>query len=312
MKPITDHPLYRNHTIDGAMSSLWEFYIRKFIILFPVSFVMGLIIQYLSSQIKIDLVDYQSFNIEEMMIQLREYMWPMVIISVLSLLFNVILQHYIIFSPLDDRNTIISSLLKSTRYFIPYLLIIIILAFAGSFALFLGLLLVIIGVVFALVYIITIYLFILPVMMIEGPDIANTIGRAIKLAHKDFWSNLGWTAVFIIILLVVTTLLSGLLLLPFTGSFLSSVTDPESAVTAMEFTSNPFYIILSAILNALTMPLLPVFACILYFKSRTREDGPAFNDNREGDQDIKVRIEDLYAPPLPENNTLESGNEFNK
>jgi hypothetical protein len=295
METISSHPLYRAHTIDSAMNSLWEFYTRKFITLFLVSFIMGLIIQYLSSMIRIDLGDYQTLNIDEMMLKLREYLWPMIIVSVLSLVFTTILHTYVIFNPLDNENNIFRCILKSFRYLIPYLMIMIMLAFVGSFALFLGLLVLVIGVLFAGIYLMTLYLFILPIMIVEGPNIANTISRTIKLAHRDFWSNLGWTAVFVIIILVVTLILSGLILLPFTGSFFSAVKNPEEATAVMDLASKPLYIILSAVLNGLTMSLLPIFACILYFNGRAREDQQFSNDRVE-----KVRVEDLYAKPLPE------------
>jgi hypothetical protein len=295
MEPISSHPLYRAHTIDSAMNSLWEFYTRKFITLFLVSFIMGLIIQYLSSMIRIDLGDYQTLNIDEMMLKLREYLWPMIIVSVLSLVFTTILHTYVIFNPLDNENNIFRCILKSFRYLIPYLMIMIMLAFVGSFALFLGLLVLVIGVLFAGIYLMTLYLFILPIMIVEGPNIANTISRTIKLAHRDFWSNIGWTAVFVIIILVVTLILSGLILLPFTGSFFSAVKNPEEATAVMDLASKPLYIILSAVLNGLTMSLLPIFACILYFNGRAREDQQFSNDRVE-----KVRVEDLYAKPLPE------------
>lgn len=295
MEPISSHPLYKHHTIDSAMNSLWDFYTKKFITLFLVSFIMGLIIQYLSSMIRIDIGNYQSLNMEEMMLKLREYMWPMIIVSVLSLVFTTILHSYVIFNPLDNDNNILRCILKSFRYLIPYLMMMIMLAIAGSFALFLGLLLVVIGALFAGIYIMTLYLFILPIMMVEGPNIANTIGRTIKLAHRDFWSNIGWTAVFVIIMLVVMMIFSGLILLPFTGSFFSAVKNPEEATAVLDFTSKPLYIILSAVLNGLTMPLLPIFACILYFNGRAREDHQLSSETVD-----RVRVEDLYAKPLPE------------
>lgn len=300
MEPISSHPLYKAHTIDSAMNSLWEFYIRNFLKLFLVSFVFGLILQYLTSLIKIDIGDYQTFSIDEMAQKLREYLWPMLILSVTSLLFTTFLHFYVIYNPLDKENNIFRCIIKSLRYFIPYLMTMIILAFVGSFALFLGLLVLVIGALFAAIYIMTLYLFILPIMMVEGPNIASTISRTVKLAHHDFWSNIGWTAVFFIIILVITTILSGLILLPFTGSFLSAIKNPEKATSVMEITSKPLYIILSGLLNALTMPLLPIFACILYFNGRAREEHHSIDAPSEGENNGKVRVEDLYAKPLPE------------
>jgi hypothetical protein len=301
MDQITNHPLYKIHTIDSAMSSLWDFYRQRFLPLFGVSFVMGLILQYLSTLVNI--TELQSLtNINEIMAKLKDYIWPMLLVSVCGLLFTTMLHYYVIYNPLDKENTIFRCLLKSLRYFIPYLIIIILLAVAGSFALFLGLLLLVIGILFAAIYVMTIYLFILPVMMVEGPNIANTIGRSVTLSHRNFWANIGWTAVFVIILLVVTTILSGFILLPFTGTFLKAFTNPEEATALIEITTKPLYIILSALLNAITFPLLPIYACILYFNGRAREEKQAESQLSGDHNDGKVKVEDLYAKPYSDEN----------
>jgi hypothetical protein len=207
-----------------------------------------------------------------MMLKVREYMWPMLIISVVSLLFTTILHYYIIYNPLDPEINIFRSAMLSLRSFVLYMIIMVFLVIAASFALFLGLLLVVIGVLFAAIYVMTIYLFILPVLMVEGPSIANTISRTVTLAHRNFWPNIGWTAVFVVILLVITTLFSGLILLPFTGKFFQAFTNPGEASSLIEITTKPLYLVLSALLSAITMPLLPIFACILYFNGRAREE----------------------------------------
>lgn len=305
MDQISNHPLYRVHTIDTAMSSLWDFYRKRFLPLFGISFVMGLILQYLSTLVNI--TELQSLtDINEIMSKLMDYIWPMLLVSVCGLLFTTMLHYYVIYNPLDKENTIFRSLLKSLRYFIPYLIIIILFAIAGSFALFLGLLLLVLGILFAAIYIMTIYLFILPAMMVEGPNIANTISRSVILAHRNFWSNIGWTAVFVIILLVITTVLSGFILLPFTGTFLKAFTSPEEATALIEITTKPLYIILSAILNAITFPLLPIFACILYFNGRAREEKQAELQTSSDYNNGKVRVEDLYSKPYSDENEVKS------
>lgn len=204
-------------------------------------------------------------------------MWPMLLISVVSLLFTTILHYYIIYNPLDPEINIFRSAMLSFRYFVLYMIIMVFLVIAASFALFLGLLLVVIGVLFAAIYVMTIYLFILPVLMVEGPSIANTISRTVTLAHRNFWPNIGWTAVFVVILLVITTLFSGLILLPFTGKFFQAFTNPGEASSLIEITTKPLYLVLSALLSAITMPLLPIFACILYFNGRAREEKKSEN-----------------------------------
>ena len=303
MDQINNHPLYKVHTIDSAMDSLWNFYKQKFLSLFLASFVMGLVLQYISALVNIN--EIQSITtIDEMMLKVREYLLPMLIISVVSLLFTTILHYYIIFNPLDAEVNIFRSAMQSLRYFVLYLIIMVFLALAASFALFLGLLLVVIGILFAVIYVLMIYLFILPVMMVEGPSIANTISRTITLAHRNFWSNIGWTAVFAVIVLVVSAVFSGLILLPFTGKFFQAFTNPEEASSLVEITTKPLYIILSALLNAITLPLLPIFACILYFNGRAREEKKSEWAIRKDDEpEETVKVEDLYSKPLSDGDT---------
>jgi hypothetical protein len=43
MDQISNHPLYKIHNIDSAISSLWDFYKKKFAVLFIISLVMALI-----------------------------------------------------------------------------------------------------------------------------------------------------------------------------------------------------------------------------------------------------------------------------
>jgi hypothetical protein len=172
----------------------------------------------------------------------------------------------------------------------------ILLAFVGSIAIVLGILVLVVGVFFSILYIMTLYLFILPVMMVEESNISNTITRTIALAHKNFWSNIGWVSVFLIILIVVSLLLSGIILLPFTGNFIKSIMNPGEAPELVNMAKNPLFIILSALTGAVTMPLVPLFSCILYFNATAREENkqelPVSNDD-----DNRVRVEDLYAKP---------------
>ena len=295
MDQFSSHPLYRKHNIDSAMSSLWEFYKNKFLPLFLISIVMSLVIQYASTMVNFK--ELQTITDPLVMLEnIKGYIIPILIISLVNLLFTTILQYYIIYNPLNNENNILVSALKSLRYFIPYLIIMVLLAFAGSIAIVLGILALIIGVFFSILYIMTLYFFILPILMVEGPNIANTISRTIMLAHRNFWSNIGWVAVFIIILIVVSVIFSGIVLLPFTGSFVKTIINPEDASDILDMTTNPLFIILSAIVSALTLPLMPIFSCILYFNGKAGEE-QGQTITRVNPENDRVRVEDLYAKP---------------
>jgi hypothetical protein len=296
MDQFSSHPLYRRHSIDSAMTSLWEFYKKYFLSLFIISLAMSFVIQYASTLVNLN--DLSTTTDPMVMLEkIKGYIVPILIISLINLLFTTILQYYIIYNPIDKANNIFVCLLKSLKYFLPYLILMILLAFAGSIAIVLGILALIIGVFFSILYIMTLYLFILPVLMVEGPNIANTIGRTFTLAHRNFWSNFAWVAVFLIILIVITIILSGIILLPFTGSFLKTIMNPAEATNIVDTVKSPLYIILTAVVGALTLPLMPIFGCILYFNSKAAEEESRHISTQVDPVNDRVKVEDLYAKP---------------
>jgi hypothetical protein len=295
MDQFSNHPLYKRHNIDSAMNSLWDFYKNRFMSLFLISFAMSLVLQYVSTFVNLQ----ELSSVTDPMVMLgmmKDMLVPILIISVVNLLFNVILQYYVIYNPLDKDNTFPVTLLKSLRYFIPYLIVMVLLAFAGSIAILLGILVLVIGVFFSILYVMTLYLFILPVMMIEGADIGTTIKRTITLTHRNFWTNLGWVAVFLIVLIVISLIFSGIILLPFTGNFIRTITNPGETSELINISKNPLFIVLSALTGALTFPLIPLFSCILYFNGKAAED-EVQDITRLNPENDRVKVEDLYAKP---------------
>jgi hypothetical protein len=295
MNDFRNHPFYRVHNIDSAMNYLWEFYRRNFLSLFLMSFAMSLIIQYLSTFI--DLKDIQSETDPLVVLEkMKVFLVPMLFISLANLFFTTILQHYIINRPVDNSNTVLSSVLKSFRYFIPYLILVILLSVAGTIAIILGLFVLVVGAIFALIYVMTLYLFILPVMMVEESNIASTISRVFSLTHRNFWTNFGWVAVFVILIIVISIVLSGIALLPFAGSYFKTLFNPDDVTAAQDLTKNPLFFFITSLVNALTVPLMPIFASILYF------NGKALEERRESGyqqpkEEARVKVEDLYAKP---------------
>lgn len=295
MDQFSNHPLYRKHNIDSAMSSLWEFYKKKFLSLFVISLLMSLVLQYVSTLINMK----ELSSITDPMIaleKLKSLIVPILAISVISLLFNTILQYYILYNPVNNDNTISNSIVRSLKYFVPYLVIMILLACAGTIAIALGIFVLIIGAFFAMLYVVTLYMFILPVMMVEGTNIGSTITKTIKLTHKNFWSNIGWVSIFIIIMLVISVILSGIILLPFTGSFIKTIVNTDDTAKLADVTTKPLFIILSAIVNALTLPIMPIFACILYFNGKATEEQNQATIVLSPEEN-RVKVEDLYAKP---------------
>jgi len=271
MNPFSSHPLYRKHDLDSAMSSLWKFYRKKFFVLVFTSFVISIGIHFLTQMF--DFYDILKItDPEEMMGKLREMIWPMVAISLVSLLCTTILYYYVIFNPVDSNVTIIVSLYKSLRYYILLLIIMVLFSVFASVAMIFGLMLLVIGVVFSMIYIMTLFLFFTPVLMVEGPDIANAISRTFRLAHRRFWANIGWVAVLLVIMLITSFILNAIITIPFTGGIMKNLTNPEELMSTMDYMRNPVYITLSALASALFYPLIPILGTILYFNGRAREE----------------------------------------
>lgn len=294
MENIKKHPLYGRHDLDSAMSSLWQFYKTRFLTLFFISFLMSIVSQYATQ-----LINFRELqNLTEpyeMLTFLKSKIVPIISLMVLSLLFSTMLHYFVLVRPLNESSFILTPFWKSLRYFIPYLIIIIIFSFAGSFLLVIGLLMLIVGVFFAALYLGMISFFILPVMMVEGDNIGRVIIRTLKLSHKNFWPNIGWSAVFFILYLVVSMVLSGLVMLPFTGTFLKALSNPQEASSLMDIAVNPAMLLASSVASAVMMPLFPIFGFILYFNGRAREE--VDEQANPKDNAGSVRVEDLYAPP---------------
>jgi hypothetical protein len=298
MENFINHPLYKKHTLDTVMSSLWGFYTKKFLVLFITSFVFSLGMQLLL--MKFNFSDFLSTTDPVQMVEkIKSMIWPIIGMSLISLILNLVLQYYIIYSPVNENVNIYNSIYKSLIYILPYIIISIILGFMATFAMLLGLLVFIIGIFFAMIYVMNIFLFVLPVLIAEGPNIGNAIGRTFTLSHRNFWSNIGWVAVLLVILIVISMVLSTLILIPFTGSFMKILSNPEELPNAFNFITNPWYLGLTALINALYTPLIPIFAAILYFNGRAREE---ISDNQSvaPTEPDKVKVEDLYAKPYSE------------
>jgi len=298
MDQFRNHPLYRKHDIDSVMSSLWEFYKNKFIVLFIASFIISLLMQYMTLSFNFSEIQSTTDPLE-MLEKLKGLVWPMLAVAAVNLIFTTILHYYVIFNPVDSSVSIFNSVYKSLKYLVPYLIIMILFIFIGAGAFILGILALVIGVLFTMLYVFTVGLFLLPILMVEGPNIGNAISRSFSLTHRGFWSNLGWVAVFFLIVLVLSVILSSIIAVPFTGKFLKVLANQEEAANAMDFMSNPVYIILISLVNALTLPLVPIFASILYFNGRAREEENSNPVSGNGDQ--RVRVEDLYSKPYSEN-----------
>jgi len=196
MDQFRNHPLYGRHDIESVMSSLWKFYKKKFVVLIIFSFLVSLLIQYLSLTFNFNELQTITDPVE-MMEKFQGLMWPMIVILLVNLFFTTVLQYYVIFNPLDSNTTIFNSFYKSLKYIIPYIILMILFVFFASAAAIIGLAALIVGVFFTMLYVFTLGLFLLPLLMIEGPTSEMPLaGPSGSLTETSGQTSDGWQYLF--------------------------------------------------------------------------------------------------------------------
>lgn len=298
---FNEHPLAGKNDIDSAFSSGWAFYKEWFVPMYTIAFFMALIVSLITKNL--DLSGLQNTtDISEIMASLRSMMGIYAITALVSLLFNTLMQYFIIFRPMSDDFNLGEAFVKVlTSYYLPLLLIYVILSLLAIIPLLLGALALFVGVFFAIPYVLLFFAMAAPLVMIEGTRIDTAIPRLFKLAHKKFWTNMGWMAVYLVLIVFFSFIVGSLTMLPFTGSLLKSFSDPDAATKILEIASNPAYILLNSLATALTAPVLPIFGLILYFNNS--ETGPGLYSDNDADKwqelnDTEPDNEKGYTPTV--------------
>jgi len=162
----------------------------------------------------------------------------------------------------------------------------------------LGLVAFLVGIFFTMLYVVMVFLFFLPVLIAENNDIGNAISRGLSLSHSAYWANLGWVAVVLLILVIVSFVFSAIIMIPFSGSFFKMITDPAVAQEMVAIQQKPLFIVLSALINSVTAPVIPILSTILYFNGVAREQKGI--DATYHAEEKPVTVEDLYSKPRQE------------
>ena len=202
MEDFRNHPLYKKHTLDSAMDSLWVFYKSHFLVLFLISFVVSLAMQFFAQSL-----DYEELmgltDVNEILEVYKQLMVAMIPVLALTVFVTVLLNLYVLRSP-SEGNKIMSFTLNSFKYLLTYVIIMILAIPLIIIAMAAGLIALIIGIFFSVIWLVALFAFVLPILMAEGNDITNSITGSFRMLHRNFWSNMGWTAVFVVILVIVS------------------------------------------------------------------------------------------------------------
>ncbi|UCG26688.1 MAG: hypothetical protein JSV24_06815 [Bacteroidales bacterium] len=163
------------------------------------------------------------------------------------------------------------------KYALPYILILIIVIIILTVSMTIGVFLLVIGMFVALCYFGTIFLPITPILIVEKKDPLTTISRSFKLGHLDFWPTLGALIVMYIVVMVASMILGAITLAPFAVDFFKFM-NPDAVSEMLEGGESlfsfltPGFILVSAVTNAITFPVIPIFAVLVYFKLKYKED----------------------------------------
>ena len=297
MNNYQNHPLAGATDLDSAFNKLWYFYKKYFIGLYIISVVSALLTSLFIKNI--DLASFQtvSGDPEAAFELMKSWAGPYALMMLISLLFVVVLHIWVLERPAGEAGFVASLLRKTLVALVPYLLAMVILTVIMTMLVTVGIVLLVLPGLFALFYMATVIMFAMPVTLVETRNPFEVIGRSFRLAHKNLWPNLGWVVVVLLIIVIASMLLSALVMLPFTGTFMRSFADPEQSASLLEMHRNPLFIGLNALTTALVTPLMPLLAFLLYFKNRGEEAVAEITTDNDG----AVRVEDLY-PPVADNN----------
>jgi len=294
MQNYPNHPLAGAKDLDTAMNKLWDFYKKYFVGLYVISLVSALLSSLISSSL--DLSGLQSTtDPEQMFAALKQMALPYVLLIAVALIMSVILHAFVLEKPMGQDFSYAKILRNSAIVLFPYLLVMIVLGLASSIVMMIGFFLLVLPGLFAIVYCATIMTFALPVALAESRNPGSIIERSFKLSHRNLWPNIGWIVVIILIVLVISIVIAGLLMLPFTGTFFKAFANPEDATALVDMAKNPVYIALSSVTTAFVTPVFPILAFILYFRNREDID----NDQVQPVEENRVTVDDLY-PKMPE------------
>ena len=293
MNTYQNHPLAGAVDLDTAFNKLWYFYKKYFVGLFLISVVGSLL-----SSLFIAGLDLSSLQATtdpaEMLAKMKGLAVPYALALLVSLVLSVLLHAWVLERPAGEAGFTSVLLKKSLIVLVPYLAAMIFFGVMTVMLVSIGIVLLVLPGLFAIFYMATVGLLVMPVMLTETRNPLEALTRSFRLTHRNLWANMGWVIVVILIIVVVSLVLGAIVMLPFTGSFVRSIANPEEAAAMLEMTRNPVYIGLSSLTGGLVTPVMPILAFLLYFRNRGEEVVAEVTT----DNDTTVKVEDLY-PPMP-------------
>lgn len=280
MENYQDHPLYQPMDFEALFTQTFQIYKKHFGWLFLYSFIGILLMSLLffATNLRESLTYDFVYNPEQVGgVMGKLFLFLFILFIGYSLLY-LFIHYFIIYQYIEPEKSHSILFIEAMRKFaLPYLLIILIITIIMTVSMTIGLFLLIVGMFVALGYFGTIFLPVTPALIIEKEDAITTITRCFRLGHLDFWATLGALVVIFILLMVASMILSGIAMAPFSIDMFKLL-NPNTALEMIESGESilsfmtPGFVLVSSIVNAITFPIIPIFAVLVYFKLKYRED----------------------------------------
>lgn len=280
MIDLKQHPLYKQMEVDSVLTNVFNIYLKKFTNLFIFSFVAVFIIQLLAYNLGFFEIYAMSENPEVMMRELSGLMGNVAIYSagavIMYGILNVFLVSYLLKSDSDPKvpvgDLLMESIKKYAVHMIFFLILSVLIVFFGALA---GIIAFIIGSFVAIIYLGTVLLPGGTIVIAEEKNAIEAIGRAFSLAHKDFWSALGSTVLFILIMILISIVVAAVMSVPFVIMFFDNWNETGNVFEAFnlqKYDIGMWTVVLNSLVSALIYPLYAIFSVVLYFKLKFTED----------------------------------------
>jgi len=283
MESINEHELYRNHDFDTAFGALYRIYKKNFWPLFLLS-LAGTLIVYLFA------FSFGPYQIPSQAIpdpgpgDIAHFLTLFSLILVVGLLVYTFVYLAILYwvyrrQEKETRSAWSVFAEAARKYYFRFLLLVILVSLIFIVGSVIGLLIFFIGIILALAYL-GVSLYVAgPALIVENASPGDAIWRSFTLTHKDFWMSLGLVVVLFVITVVIQFVLMALVALPGAIVFISQVASEGGASGWLSPDISSFWsgfgvigIILNSAVSALVMPLMPIFAMILYYRLRYHEN----------------------------------------
>ncbi|MFC2087049.1 hypothetical protein ACFLSA_02670 [Bacteroidota bacterium] len=271
---IEKHPLYKKMDPDTVLSETFQIYFSNFRFIFLLSLIFSLLMQ-----LPVYLIDLSSINQtinSENWLEALEIVRQLGFIGIFAflifVLYVILISEYIL-SYYEDKSKMANRLIEALRIsYLPAILLIIISGIIFSIGMIIGVFIFIIGILIAMFYLFTAISPIIPILLNESKNPFTVLGKSFNLIHTNFWNSLGTASLMLIVYIIISLILVAVSLIPMGIETFIAIIQGNNLKEYLQspefftFSTGPVQLVISSLINALLLPLLPIFGVIFYLK----------------------------------------------